>query len=180
MKAGIRYVSTSRCNSGLSHQFEHVAECKDAAGRAVRPHRGYGDSMPSVNCRFKSCRAHPNTQPYSFFVKNHTMKKAIQVILYAGEKYENGFPPEGAREFLVWVQTQFAKIPVEFMHTARVELDANNGYDDCVYPTICITYIRPETDEEEHQRETAERRRQEAVEKQERKQFEQLKRKFEP
>ena len=75
-------------------------------------------------------------------------KKICKVI----EQYNGDWPPEEATEAIAWFQNKLKDVPGEFRSTARIEIDSTSRYDS-TYATIEIGYVRPETDEEEAQRE---------------------------
>ena len=54
-------------------------------------------------------------------------------------------PPIEAAEFLAWFQRQLGGIPPEFRSGARIEIDAETREDGRPYPTIEISWERPET-----------------------------------
>lgn len=79
------------------------------------------------------------------------------------EQYEGGWPPTDAPGFFAWVKAKLNDVPEAFRSTVRIELDSRGRYES-TYATIEFSYVRPETDEEEAQREQqsatqAERRR---------------------
>lgn len=83
------------------------------------------------------------------------------------EQYGSDWPPTDAAGALAWFRAKLDDIPAEFRDGAKIEFDSLGRYDS-TYATIEISYVRPETDEEEAQREQwaaaqAERRRAEEL-----------------
>lgn len=76
--------------------------------------------------------------------------KLVTIVVYHGEKYSDGFPHYewSALEVLNWFSEKVAQIPAEHMASSRIYFDSESGYEESHYPTISITYSRPETDEE--------------------------------
>lgn len=107
------------------------------------------------------------------------MKRMITVKLVDAEKYDADFPPEGAIEFAKWLGDLMAQVPAEHAGTARLEIDSIRSYEDRHYATVCFTYDRPETDEEEAKRLADDRRAAEAQRSREMQQFEALRHKYE-
>lgn len=68
------------------------------------------------------------------------------------EKYDGDWPPEDAAGALAWFQAKLDDVPQEFRGTARIGIDATESYGSA-YATIEISYTRPETDDEEAERE---------------------------
>lgn len=85
-------------------------------------------------------------------------RQDTRVKVFEGERYNNGWPPERAIEFVAWLNERLAQIPVDYMGSARVEIGSTQSYGDD-YATIEISYIRPETDEEVAERYAAQRQR---------------------
>lgn len=77
-------------------------------------------------------------------------KQKVQVTVFNGAEYgqENGWPPKDPTGFLVWFQERFASIPPECVKEARVEIGSQGEYYDEHSPTIEITYLRNETDDQ--------------------------------
>ena len=90
------------------------------------------------------------------------MKRMITVRLVDAEKYDVGFPPDGAIEFAEWLGDLMAQVPAEYAGTARLVIDSSGAYEDSHYATVCFSYCRPETDEEEAKRLADDRRAAEA------------------
>jgi hypothetical protein len=77
------------------------------------------------------------------------MKKNVTVAIFDKENdYGDEWPPTDIAGFQTWFTSQVAKIPVEFLHTAKIELSSVVSYEDSA-PTICISYTRQETDLEQ-------------------------------
>lgn len=70
-------------------------------------------------------------------------------------QYDNDWPPEDAVGALAWFQAKLDEVPQESRRTARIEID-HEEYFGTNKATIVITYMRPETDEEQSQREKEE------------------------
>ena len=79
------------------------------------------------------------------------MNRRINALFY---RDFGDWPPTDAVECAAWFQRQVEVIPLESRAKARIEIGAQG--EDCVYPTIEITWERPETfDEEVSRREDA-------------------------
>lgn len=76
-------------------------------------------------------------------------KKTISVTV---KQYDGDWPPTDAVGALAWLQAKLDDIPAEFHGGAKIEFDSAIRYDSN-YATIEFSYVRPETDEEEAQRE---------------------------
>ena len=82
-------------------------------------------------------------------------------------QYDGEWPPGDATGFIAWFEAKLQDVPEEQRSAVRIDLDTKLRYD-CSYATIEFSYVRPETDEEEAQREHqaaahAERRRAEEL-----------------
>jgi hypothetical protein len=89
-----------------------------------------------------------------------TPRNFITVTIFEKEQYDsNDWPPESATEFMAWFAAKLATIPRKFAASASVKLDSRCGYEDSSYASICITYLRPETDDEMEYRNNADTRR---------------------
>ena len=78
--------------------------------------------------------------------------KLNKTITKSVEQYDGDWPPNDAAGFLAWVQAKIDDVPQEHRNTLRIELDSTSRYDSA-YATIEFSYERPETDEEEAERE---------------------------
>lgn len=107
------------------------------------------------------------------------MKRMITVKLAKAEKYDSGFPPEGAIEFAKWLGDLMAQVPAEHARTAKLEIDSIGSYENSHYATVTFTYERPETDEEMALRMAKDRSAAEIQRARELQQLEALKRKYE-
>ena len=65
--------------------------------------------------------------------------------------YNSDLPTENLGEVIAWLNEQYLKIPLEYRHTAKIEIDAGTEWD-YPYPEIRIRYLRPVTDEEIEER----------------------------
>ena len=63
-------------------------------------------------------------------------------------QYDGDWPPKDAAGALAWFWAKLADVPTAFLSTARIEIGSEEGYT-----TIEISYVRPETNEEEAERE---------------------------
>ena len=86
------------------------------------------------------------------------MKRSRTVIVFEEEQYDGEWIPNNAAEVLEWLSDKVNSIPEEFRDSALFEVDARSNYEDSAYASIRISYVRPETDEEEAKREDEERR----------------------
>ena len=68
------------------------------------------------------------------------------------EQYDGDWPPTDAPGFFAWVQAKMNDAPAEWRSTFRIEVDSTSRYDS-TYATIELSYVRPETDAEEAERE---------------------------
>lgn len=107
------------------------------------------------------------------------MKRMVTVKLLEAEKYDSGFPPEGAIEFAEWLGALMAQVPAEHAGTAKLEIDSIGSYENSHYATVLFTYCRPETHEEEAKRLADEMRAAESKRNRELQQLEALRRKYE-
>ena len=77
------------------------------------------------------------------------------------EQHDHGYPPDDAVGALAWLTEQLAKIPQEYMPSAKVEFLSVGGYEGEHHGRINIYYERPLTAEEaaaanvQHRREAA-------------------------
>lgn len=83
------------------------------------------------------------------------MKKTIVVTVFEQEQYDGEWPPENAISAIAWLQEKIDSIPAVFRANAKIEIDGVTCYDSG-YAKITISYTRPETDEEESERQNAE------------------------
>ena len=107
------------------------------------------------------------------------MKRTIAVTLAEAEKYDAGFPPEGAIEFSKWLGDLMAQVPAEHAETAKLEIDSIGSYENSHYATVSFTYTRPETDAEEAERLAADMRAVAVQRSRELQQLDALRRKYE-
>lgn len=107
------------------------------------------------------------------------MKQKKRVVVFDGEQYDGGWPPEDARRCVAWFSEKLESIPSKYRATAKIEIDARGGYEDSYYARIKIYYDRPETDDEENTREAETRRQQEVKKEQELRTLAALKAKYE-
>ncbi len=70
--------------------------------------------------------------------------------------------PDTPDKFLQWWKDKFDLVPEEYRHTAKVDLDITDHYGSCILE-CSITYVRPETKEEETARLADEQRRDSAT-----------------
>lgn len=68
------------------------------------------------------------------------------------EQYDGDWPPTDALGFFAWVQAKLDDVPEAYRSTFRIEVDNTSRYDSA-YATIEFSYVRPETDDEEAERE---------------------------
>ena len=94
--------------------------------------------------------------------------------IFAGDKFHT----ENLGDVIEWLNEQYLKIPLEYRHTAKIEIDACTEWD-YPYPEIEIRYLRPVTDEEIEERRRCEEARKTIEEAGERRILEQLKKKYE-
>lgn len=84
------------------------------------------------------------------------MKKYIKIVVFSGTSCKNmrDWPPENALDNQQWFQNKiYANVPIDHLHSATVVFGSDyNGDGDEEYPTIEISYTRPETDAEEAER----------------------------
>lgn len=75
-----------------------------------------------------------------------------RVTHFSAQKYDEDWPLEGWDDplagFIDWLKGQMAGIPKAFRASAKIKIDSTSGYEDSHYPSIEITYTRPETPEE--------------------------------
>ncbi len=88
-------------------------------------------------------------------------------------------PPENLIALIAWLNNKLYAIPEPYRETAIVEMDAELLYDRPSL-TYQISYRRPETDEEETQRENYESLRNRRLEAHELEMLKKLKEKYEP
>ena len=81
------------------------------------------------------------------------MKQNKTITVFRQEQGDGEWPPEDAKGCMAWFAAKLALIPEEYRDNARIEFDSIASYEDASYATIEITYVRPETDEEERIRE---------------------------
>lgn len=89
--------------------------------------------------------------------------KQTKIIRKRVEQYYPDWPPSDAAGAIAWFQAKLDAVPAEFRETAKIEIDVTSEHGTS-YATIEFSYVRPETDEEEAEREQrvaaeAERRR---------------------
>ena len=104
------------------------------------------------------------------------MKQNIKIVVYDYNSYSDTIP-ELASEFLEFWQRKLEQIPAEYKSTAKIELDATSSYD-CGQLLVEMSYLRPETDEEEAVRTRKEDRQRKSLEDLERSQLAKLKAKY--
>lgn len=109
----------------------------------------------------------------------------VTETLYRAEYPADDWPPDEARDFMVWFKAKLAKIPAAWRGSAKIKFETDGGYDE-PSTVLSITYDRDETPAE-----IAERRalyagkvklwqeRQSREEEAQRAEFERLKAKFE-
>ena len=68
------------------------------------------------------------------------------------EQYDGDWPPTDAPGFFAWLQAKLDDVPEAYRSTFRIEVDSTSRYDS-TYATIEFGYVRPETDQEEAERE---------------------------
>jgi hypothetical protein len=91
------------------------------------------------------------------------------------------WPKQNAKEFMKWFEDQLKNVPAEYADKAFVQIDCGE-YEDDDYrrevPTISISYIRPETQEEKEKREAKEKFMNEDLEKRQYQTWLELSKKF--
>lgn len=65
---------------------------------------------------------------------------------------DGDWPPEDADGAVAWFQAKIADVPVEFRNGARIKIGSEESYGSSE-ATIEVSYVRPETAEEEVQSE---------------------------
>lgn len=90
------------------------------------------------------------------------MKKDTFVTVYTSEQFDDDYPPENALEFIEFLSNKINEIPVEYRNNAAIQLYSGRDHD-VTFVSIRISYMRPETDEEEARREAEEREHNDAV-----------------
>ena len=65
---------------------------------------------------------------------------------------DGDWPPEDAAGAVAWFQAKIFDVPAEFRSGARIDIDSEESYGSSE-ATIEFSYARPETDDEEVQRE---------------------------
>ncbi len=82
------------------------------------------------------------------------MKQEKTITVYEEEYI---FIPEKAKEFLEFWRDKLGLIPAEYIESAEIKIYLGyEQYDDGGFVVGKVTYERPETDEEEEQRESDE------------------------
>lgn len=82
--------------------------------------------------------------------------KQTRYISKTIEEYDAEFPPEDATECVAWFTKVLSDIPEQYRSIAKIRIGSETSYD-WHKPVIKVSYTRPETDEEEAERESAER-----------------------
>ena len=80
------------------------------------------------------------------------MKQAKTISLEFEPYLQGDWPPNDLKGFLAWFESKLADIPEQFRDAASIGIGSTTNYDSS-YATIEIRYVRPETDEEEAERE---------------------------
>jgi len=101
------------------------------------------------------------------------------IVIFNQEQYEKEWPEENAIEFIKWFSDKVNTIPSEYRNKARIELESITSYESSSYVHIEISYVRPETPEEEKSRMDNNDYNNKAHEKRERNQLSILKAKYE-
>ena len=78
--------------------------------------------------------------------------KQMKTISKTVDQYNGAWPPEDAAGALAWFQAKLTDVPPEFRGTARIEIGSEES-DGSSKATIEVSYTRPETDDEEVERE---------------------------
>jgi len=101
------------------------------------------------------------------------------IVIFNKEQYDGEWPEENAVEFINWFSDKVNNIPSEYRDKAIIELDSVLSYESSSYVNIEISYVRPETPEEEKNRMDAKNNSNKILEKRDRKQLSILKDKYE-
>jgi hypothetical protein len=75
-------------------------------------------------------------------------RQTKQVKHFYSSPGRSDWMPERLSEALRWMLELYESVPEEFQESATIDIDANDDYDDGVFPTIEVFYERPETDGE--------------------------------
>ena len=75
-------------------------------------------------------------------------KKTVTVKVYDSDSWKGKRLPSMFIDLQQWVYEVGQKIPPEFRDTASVCFNAEDGYEGEHFIDCCISYCRPETDEE--------------------------------
>ena len=103
----------------------------------------------------------------------------ITVTLFQASIFDgDDWPPGDLIGAIAWMQEWLDQIPEEFRPSARIEIESEGAYKDTHHPRIEISYLRPETAEEEAERAANRALARAQAEARERKQYEALKAKF--
>lgn len=88
------------------------------------------------------------------------MKQDKKIVVFDGTSCKNlhDWPPENALDNQLWFRNKvYSNVPIEYLPNATIVFGSDyNGDGDEEYPTIEISYVRPETDAEEVEREQIE------------------------
>lgn len=98
------------------------------------------------------------------------------VTVVSVERHDDGFPPEGLRHFIAWMNEKIAKIPKQHLDSATIEIDSTGGYEGEHYAEITISYKRPYTEAEETRMAQEEANQNKAQQDRDRAEYERLKR----
>ena len=107
------------------------------------------------------------------------MKQEKTVTVFRGIPFGMGYPYRPRlREAIDWLEQRLEEVPPAYRASAEVLVDSEPDYGDHSFPNMEIRYRRPETDEEEHERERAQVAQVQRAERAEREMFERLKAKY--
>lgn len=82
--------------------------------------------------------------------------KRVRYVTKTVQKHNAGFPSDDATACVAWFARVLNDIPEPYRAGATIDISSTSGYDESHYAEITVSYTRPETDEEEAEREAKE------------------------
>ena len=74
------------------------------------------------------------------------------IIVFSGEQYRKGLPPENLLKFNEWLQNKIQEIPVDYQGAAKINAITKLSSESKSYAAMEIVYQREETDTEKKKR----------------------------